>query len=264
MIMAMADCRGTDAINLIERHSHVLTNRLVVPEMANFPCLWATATNCGGLIGIRTTEQLSLPAPRFAKRMIDSILTLVALITLLPLLLVIALVVRLTSKGPVFYSQPRLGQNETHFRAWKFRTMVADADAALANHLASNPTARREWQQDHKLKRDPRITTIGRILRKTSLDELPQLWNVLQGEMSLVGPRPIIDEEIRKYGDAYEIYSRVRPGITGLWQVSGRNNTTYQERVALDVFYVRNWSLWLDLYILASTVRVVVLQEGAY
>jgi Undecaprenyl-phosphate galactose phosphotransferase WbaP len=264
MIMAMADCRGADVIGLIERYSHVLTNRLVVPEMANLPCLWATATNCGGLIGIQTTEQLSLPAHRLAKRIIDGVLTLVALLTLLPLLLVIALIVRLTSQGPVFYSQPRRGQNGVRFRAWKFRTMVLDADAALSRYLASNPVARREWEQDHKLKKDPRITTIGRILRKSSLDELPQLWNVLRGQMSLVGPRPIIDEEIRKYGDAYQIYSRVRPGITGLWQVSGRNNTTYPERVALDVFYVRNWSLWLDLYILASTVRVVLLQDGAY
>ena len=141
---------------------------------------------------------------------------------------------------------------------------AADADAAPAKHLASNPAARREWEQDHKLKRDPRVTAIGQVLRKTSLDELPQLWNVLRGEMSLVGPRPIVADEIPKYADAYRIYSRVLPGITGLWRISGRNNTTYAERVELDVFYVRNWSLWLDLYILASTVRVVLPQEGAF
>jgi len=264
MIMAMADFRGIDAMSLIERHGRILTNRVVVPDMGDFPCLWATATNCGGLIGIQSTEQLSLPGPRLAKRLIDGLLTLIVLIGSLPFLLIIALIVRLTSKGPVFYSQPRLGLNGRKFRAWKFRTMVADADAALARYLESNPVARREWEQDHKLKKDPRITRIGRILRKTSLDELPQLWNVLRGEMSLVGPRPIIEDEICKYADAYELYSRVQPGITGLWQVSGRNNTTYDERVELDVFYVRNWSLWLDLYILASTVRVVVLQEGAY
>jgi Undecaprenyl-phosphate galactose phosphotransferase WbaP len=264
MIMAMADFRGIDAMSLIERHGRVLTNRVVVPDMGNFPCLWATATNCGGLIGIQSTEQLALPGPRLAKRLIDGLLTLIVLIGSLPLLLIIAVIVRLTSKGPVFYSQPRFGLKGKQFRAWKFRTMVADADAALAKYLASNPAARREWEQDHKLKKDPRITGIGRFLRKTSLDELPQLWNVLRGEMSLVGPRPIIEDEIRKYGDAYEFYSRVQPGITGLWQISGRNNTTYSERVELDVFYVRNWSLWLDLYILASTVRVVVLQEGAY
>jgi Undecaprenyl-phosphate galactose phosphotransferase WbaP len=264
MIMAMADCPGTDTMSLIEQHARVLTNRVLVPDMGNFPCLWATATNCGGLIGIQSTEQLSLPGPRLAKRLIDGLLTLIVLIGSLPLLLIISLIVRLTSKGPVFYSQPRLGLNGTQFRAWKFRTMVANADVALAKHLAANLEARREWEQDHKLKKDPRITGIGRLLRKTSLDELPQLWNVLRGEMSLVGPRPIIEDEIRKYADAYEIYSRVRPGITGLWQISGRNNTTYGERVELDVFYVRNWSLWLDLYILVSTVRVVVLQEGAY
>lgn len=264
MIMAMADFRGTDAMRLIERHGRALTNRVVVPDMGNFPCLWAKATNCGGLIGFQSTEHLALPGPRLAKRVIDGLLTLIVLIGSLPLLLVISLIVRLTSKGPVFYSQPRLGRNGMEFRAWKFRTMVADADAALARYLASNSAARREWEQNHKLRKDPRITRIGRILRKTSLDELPQLWNVLRGEMSLVGPRPIIEDEIRKYADAYELYSRVQPGITGLWQISGRNNTSYDERVELDVFYVRNWSLWLDLYILASTVRVVLLQEGAY
>jgi Undecaprenyl-phosphate galactose phosphotransferase WbaP len=264
MIMALADFRGIDAMSLVERHGRVLTNRVVVPDLGNFPCLWATATNCGGLIGIQSTEQLALPGPRFAKRLIDGLLTLIVLIGSLPVLLIIATIIRLTSKGPVFYSHPRFGLNGKQFRAWKFRTMVADADAALANYLASNPDARREWEQDHKLKKDPRITGIGRILRKTSLDELPQLWNVLRGEMSLVGPRPIIKDEIGKYGDAYEFYSRVQPGITGLWQISGRNNTTYSERIELDVFYVRNWSLWLDLYILASTVRVVLMQEGAY
>jgi Undecaprenyl-phosphate galactose phosphotransferase WbaP len=264
MIVAMADCRGTDTMQLIEQHGRALTNRVVVPDMGDFPCLWATATNCGGLIGIRSTEQLSLPGPRFAKRLIDGLLTLIVLVATLPLLLIIALVARLTSKGPVFYSQPRLGLNGLEFRAWKFRTMVANADAALAKYFASNPAARLEWERDHKLRKDPRITGIGRLLRKTSLDELPQLWNVLRGEMSLVGPRPIVEDEICKYDDAYELYSRVRPGITGLWQISGRNNTTYAERVELDVFYVRNWSLWLDLYILASTVRVVLLQEGAY
>ena len=142
--------------------------------------------------------------------------------------------------------------------------MVCDADAVLQTYLAANPQARAEWERDHKLKRDPRVTWIGRLLRQTSLDELPQLWNVLRGEMSLVGPRPIVDDEIRKYGDVFLEYTRVLPGITGLWQVSGRNNTTYDERVSLDAFYVGNWSVWLDLYILFRTIRVVLLREGAY
>ena len=150
------------------------------------------------------------------------------------------------------------------FRAWKFRTMHMNADALLQEHLERDPALRAEWEKDHKLKNDPRVTWIGKILRKTSLDELPQLWNVFCGEMSLVGPRPIVDAEIPKYGDHYDQYEKVPPGITGLWQISGRNNTSYEERVAFDAFYVRNWSPWFDLYILACTVKVVLRGEGAY
>jgi lipopolysaccharide/colanic/teichoic acid biosynthesis glycosyltransferase len=142
--------------------------------------------------------------------------------------------------------------------------MLPDAEAVLARHLEEDPQLAAEWKANHKLRRDPRVTWIGRWLRSTSLDELPQIWNVLVGEMSLVGPRPIVDAEIDKYSECYEHYVQVLPGITGLWQVSGRNNTTYQERVALDVYYVQNWSLWLDIYILACTAKVVLLCEGAY
>jgi lipopolysaccharide/colanic/teichoic acid biosynthesis glycosyltransferase len=142
--------------------------------------------------------------------------------------------------------------------------MVASADQVLNDYLAANPEMRAEWERDHKLRKDPRITRIGRFLRKTSLDELPQLINVLRGEMSLVGPRPIVDSEIEKYGKSFALYTQVIPGLTGLWQVSGRNETTYQERVELDNYYVRNWSPWLDIYLLARTVKVVVTGYGAY
>jgi lipopolysaccharide/colanic/teichoic acid biosynthesis glycosyltransferase len=130
--------------------------------------------------------------------------------------------------------------------------------------LAQNPELQVEWDRDHKLKSDPRVTWIGKMLRKTSLDELPQVWNILRGDMSLVGPRPIVDAEVPKYGDVFEQYLLVLPGITGMWQVNGRNNTAYHERLALDDYYVRNWSIWLDLYIMLCTVKVVVLREGAY
>jgi lipopolysaccharide/colanic/teichoic acid biosynthesis glycosyltransferase len=134
----------------------------------------------------------------------------------------------------------------------------------LARHLDQHPELRTEWERDHKLRDDPRVTPVGRFLRKTSLDELPQLWNVFCGQMSLVGPRPIVDEEVPRYGESFKLFTRVRPGVTGMWQVSGRNDTTYTERVALDSYYVRNWSPWLDLYILAHTLRVVVMGKGAY
>jgi lipopolysaccharide/colanic/teichoic acid biosynthesis glycosyltransferase len=142
--------------------------------------------------------------------------------------------------------------------------MYVDADRVLEKCLAENADLRAEWQANHKLRRDPRITWIGRWLRLTSLDELPQIWNVLCGEMSLVGPRPIVDAEIEKYAEQFESKRQVVPGMTGLWQISGRNNTTYAERVEYDAYYVRNWSLWFDLYILATTPRVVLFREGAY
>src|SRR5207253_1271968 len=139
-----------------------------------------------------------------------------------------------------------------------------NADAALFEHLTTHSALRQEWERDHKLKTDPRITWIGRFLRRTSLDELPQLWNALKREMSLVGPRPIVQDEIQRYGENFLLYKRVTPGITGLWQVSGRNNLPYEQRVSLDSYYVRNWSIWLDLYVLARTVKVVLNGDGAY
>jgi lipopolysaccharide/colanic/teichoic acid biosynthesis glycosyltransferase len=164
----------------------------------------------------------------------------------------------------VFYGQWRIGYGGRRFRAWKFRTMVVNAEQQLEMHLANSPELRREWERDHKLRNDPRVTAIGRFLRKTSLDELPQLANVLIGQMSLVGPRPIVEEEIVKYGDAFRLYLRVRPGLTGLWQVSGRNDTGYAQRVRLDMHYVRNWSPWLDIHLLARTIGVIAGQKGAY
>jgi len=181
-----------------------------------------------------------------------------------PLLAAIAILIKMNSPGPVFFGQQRIGQGGRRFIAWKFRSMVVDADRVLKEYLAKRPDLREEWERDQKLKNDPRVTRVGRILRKLSLDELPQLWNVIKGEMSLVGPRPIVQDELAKYGDKGTFYLKVKPGMTGLWQVSGRNDISYKERVELDVYYVRNWSVWLDLYILARTVWVVLFGKGAY
>lgn len=183
---------------------------------------------------------------------------------LLPVGLILALGIRLDSPGSILYRQKRIGQGGSPLHIYKFRTMVADADAALQTCLAANPTLREEWERDHKLRNDPRITRMGAFLRKTSLDELPQLLNVLAGGMSLVGPRPIVAAEIAKYGQVYEEYCRVKPGITGLWQISGRNNTSYAERVTYDHYYINNWSVWMDLWILGKTVPVVLSGYGAY
>ena len=149
------------------------------------------------------------------------------------------------------------------FKAWKFRTMRSDADDFLIGHLARDANANEEWQRSEKLNDDPRVTKIGHWLRISSLDELPQIWNVLRGEMSTVGPRPILPNEVSKYGRCFDRYTRIKPGITGLWQVSGRNETSYAERLRMVSYYLQNWSLWLDLYILAKTVQAVVSTEGA-
>jgi Undecaprenyl-phosphate galactose phosphotransferase WbaP len=198
------------------------------------------------------------------KRALDVVLSAAALLILMPAITLLWIAVRLTSRGPALYSHKRVGKGGVPFRAWKFRSMREDADSLLRHHLESDPLLRSEWERDHKLKNDPRVTAIGKFLRKTSLDELPQLWNVFSGDMTLVGPRPIVTAEIPRYGDALSYYLSVRPGITGLWQISGRNNTTYAERVCFDERYVKNWSLTLDLYILLRTVKTVLFGEGAY
>jgi exopolysaccharide production protein ExoY len=181
-----------------------------------------------------------------------------------PVLLAIALMVWMTDGGPAFFSQARIGRDGRRFQCLKFRSMCVDADVRLAKLLASDENARREWQADHKLRVDPRITRLGRFLRKTSLDETPQLINVLRGEMSLVGPRPIVDAEIPRYGRRFSAYCAQRPGITGLWQVSGRNDVSYRRRVALDTAYSNRKSLALDMRILIATVPAVLLRRGSY
>lgn len=206
---------------------------------------------------------ISLPADG-PLRLIDIVLTALLLIFLLPIMLLIAAAVRMEGDGPVFFGHQRIGRNGVSFRCLKFRTMVPDAERRLQELLATDPAARREWVQDHKLREDPRITRIGRFLRRSSLDELPQLLNVLKGEMSLVGPRPIVHAEAVKYGRYYADYKSVRPGISGLWQISGRNDICYRKRVALDVIYARRRSVSLYLAVVFRTPLCILLSRGCY
>lgn len=236
----------------------------LISELSGLPDHWGGRRPVDGLDGIHIQQNLMLPGKRLTKRLIDLVVATSALLVLMPVLVAIALAVKLTSRGPIFYGHSRLGLDGRGFKAWKFRTMVENADTKLDQYLEAHPELREEWEKDQKLKWDPRITVVGRVFRKLSLDELPQLWNVLLGEMSLVGPRPIVTSEIEKYGDCFGLYTSVKPGITGLWQVSGRNNTTYDERVQLDEYYVRNWSPWLDIYLMLRTIRTVLFAEGAY
>ncbi len=202
------------------------------------------------------------PRSRAIKAGLDFVIAALMLIFLSPLLLAIAASVR-TDGGPALYAQTRVGMGGRRFRCFKFRTMVVDAGRRLRELLDSDPAAAAEWARTQKLVSDPRVTAIGAYLRRTSLDELPQLLNVLRGEMSLVGPRPIVEDEIGRYSEGIASYYAVRPGMTGLWQVSGRSQTTYAYRVQLDVSYVKNWSLLRDLSILLRTVPAVLLRRGA-
>lgn len=201
---------------------------------------------------------------RIIKRLVDVVIASVLAVPAIPISCVIALAIVLETRGPIFFVHTRLGKGRRPFRLWKFRSMRADADELLGRHFAQHPELLVEWEESHKLKNDPRITRVGRWLRRSSLDELPQLWNVLRGNMSMIGPRPIVEEEIPKYGPALEQYEHVQPGLTGLWQVSGRTDLSYRRRIDLDTEYIRNWTAALDLKILWKTVRVVVRGHGAY
>lgn len=216
------------------------------------------------LVMLRISNNLERKFNRGIKRAFDLILSLLSLVLFLPIGLVIAILIYMDSPGQVIFAHQRIGQNGEEFPCYKFRSMVTNCDEVLEKHLMEHPEAREEWERDFKLKEDPRVTKIGAFLRRTSLDELPQIMNVIRGEMSLVGPRPIVREEIAKYGEYINDFYLVHPGITGLWQVSGRSDTTYEERVEMDSWYVRNWSVWMDIILLAKTFKVVFGQKGAY
>ena len=199
-----------------------------------------------------------------AIRTLDVVICAFALLFFAPLLAVIAVVVYLSDPGPILFAHRRLGRDGNHFYCLKFRSMVVDAEGRLRRLLDADPAMRLEWERDHKLRVDPRITRVGRFLRSSSLDELPQLWNVIRGDMSIVGPRPIVDAEVTRYGRYFNDYCRVRPGITGLWQISGRNDVSYRRRVALDVAFSRSISVRLYLRILCLTVPSVLMARGSY
>jgi undecaprenyl-phosphate galactose phosphotransferase len=215
------------------------------------------------VLSLRLYNNLARPWPRRLKRAFDLVVGSLLFLFVAPLFGLISLQVARTGR-PVFYRHERIGKGGRRFDCLKFRTMVPDADRVLAEYLAAHPEAAAAWQRDHKLKHDPRITRFGAWLRRTSLDELPQLINVMRGEMSLVGPRPVVAEELARYGDNIVYYVESTPGLTGLWQVSGRNDLDYRRRVHLDCWYVKNWSLWCDLVILIKTPRAVLRGLGAY
>ena len=267
-IVALPDLSRQQVTRVLERYSqgirHVMITSAISAFAPGMPILWRDTRDLAGVAGVEVRNRLLVPTPRLIKRCMDILLTALGGLCIAPLLIALAVMVKLSSRGPIFYGHKRIGEHGKVFRAWKFRSMVTNGEDVLCQHLQNDSAAREEWERDHKLKNDPRVTAVGAFIRKYSLDELPQLWNVLAGQMSLVGPRPIVRDEVVKYGKCYSIYKAVRPGITGLWQVSGRNDTTYGERLQFDEFYVRNWSPWLDMHILARTVSALCCSRGAY
>lgn len=207
---------------------------------------------------------VSFPIGGIAKRSFDMASAALALLIFSPIFLLIAALVKFSDPGPIFYGHRRVGHNGRYFHCLKFRTMAMNGDEMLRQYLAANPEAAEEWRATRKLKNDPRVTAVGAVLRKLSLDELPQLLNIIRGEMSVVGPRPVVDEELSYYESDAAYYLSTRPGLTGLWQISGRNDVSYKTRVAFDTQYVQNWSMRQDVFIIVKTIPAVCLSRGSY
>jgi lipopolysaccharide/colanic/teichoic acid biosynthesis glycosyltransferase len=237
------------------------------PTHATFGTVYSFPSSARGTAVLPSGRIQAVPATvryRYVKRALDILLVLLSAPVVLPILAIVSGLVLMTSPGPIFYSHRRIRKNGAFFSMWKFRTMAVNSTEILDQYLSKNPRARQEWKQTHKLKHDPRITPVGRFLRRYSLDELPQVLNVLRGQMTLVGPRPIVAAEVEKYGAGFHFYCSVKPGLTGLWQVSGRSELSYPQRVQLDCDYVTRWSLRRDFVILLRTFLSVANQDGAY
>lgn len=254
----------SDAKNILLNNQQNFQRIVVVLDEQRIGPLWVRPLHMVEYLGLEVTHNLLNPLQKAAKRLFDLTLILLSVPFWIPFTLLMAALIKLDSPGPAFYTQKRIGSNGKEIKIWKFRSMVYNAEQELSLHLERHPALREEWEQNFKLKNDPRVTRFGSFLRRTSLDEFPQIWNVLKGEMSIIGPRPIVQDEIPLYGKEFEIYKKVLPGLTGMWQVSGRNDVPYHERVNLDVYYVQNWSIWLDIHILIHTVLTVLEGRGAY
>lgn len=254
----------TIVMEKIKKHCKGFKHILIIPANSMFSSVWVYAYDIGGVLGLELRCNLILKPLLLIKQFIDYALTLLITTITMPLMIACAIIIKSTSKGAIIYKAHRLGLDGRLFSIYKFRTMHEDSEQHFEEYLEDHPEAKKEWEKTFKLKNDPRITWVGNILRKTSLDELPQLFNVLKGDMSLIGPRPIVESEKKYYADKYEMIASVRPGITGLWQVSGRSQLDYNERVELDCYYLMNWNIWLDIFILLKTIKEVLFCRGAY
>ncbi|MGQ9678530.1 MAG: undecaprenyl-phosphate galactose phosphotransferase WbaP [bacterium] len=265
MMVVISQSFSPEELKTIFRYAEAhCAELMVVPDASLLATSAAELEQVGNLLVLKYRYNLLRPLNIWTKRVFEFILSLVLFILLLPLFLILTLLVGMSSPGPIFFLQKRIGKDGKIFTCFKFRTMYQGADDRLKEFFEQNPEKKAEWERYVKISDDPRITKIGRFLRRFSLDELPQLINVLRGEMALVGPRPYLPDELDRVGDYIKTIVRVRPGLTGLWQVSGRAALPLRDRILLDEYYIRNWSLWLDFSIIIRTIKAVITGRGAY
>jgi Undecaprenyl-phosphate galactose phosphotransferase WbaP len=265
IIIALPDYSREKLVELLQICERSSESLWLIPRTGDIITTAMEKETLGEILALNIKKNLEKPWNVLVKNVFDKTVTLILLIFSLPLFLIIAAALKRDSKGPVFFGQKRLGLGKKEFLLLKFRSMYEDADSRLGGYLKNNPTAREEWEKYKKLKSyDPRVTRVGRIIRKSSLDELPQLFNIISGKMSLVGPRPYLADELVGKESFVDRLAKAKPGITGLWQVSGRSELSFDERIALDDYYVRNWTLWLDLVILFRSIKVLFSGKGAY
>jgi Undecaprenyl-phosphate galactose phosphotransferase WbaP len=265
IIITISDITRERLIKIMEKCNEVVGRVAFVPDIFGSAIYTASFECIDTALIMKFEQNLNKLFPRFIKRTFDIIISGILIILLSPVWLVMFFAIRFTSKGEVIFKQRRIAKGGDFFFVWKYRSMYPDSGSMLEEYLDKNPEAKIEWEQYKKLKGfDPRVTPVGRIIRKWSIDELPQLFNVFKGEMSLVGPRPYLENELEDMGDYTDILFKARPGITGFWQVSGRNNLSFNDRVRLDAFYIKNWSLWLDISMVFKTIPVILRREGAF
>jgi Undecaprenyl-phosphate galactose phosphotransferase WbaP len=263
-IIAMPELSQKELARLLNFSVSAFRYNVLIPNFVGAANIWMSIRDFDGLLGFATAHRLRMGWNLALKRSLDLFVVIAGGIIVMPFLLIIALLIKLSSPGPVLYKHSRVGLDGKPLGVYKFRSMIMNADQKLKELLETDAELRKEWEASYKLKIDPRITWIGKWMRKTSIDEFPQIINVLKGEMSLVGPRPVTTGEVEKYGENFQRIFSVKPGMTGLWQVSGRSDTDYNERISYDSYYIQSWSLWLDLWVLYKTAGVVLRGKGAY
>ena len=263
-IVAMPKLETPQLKHLLNNSVSAFRYNVLVPDFFSVTNIWMGVRDFDGILGFATSHKLQMFWNLAIKRFMDLSVVIIGGIILLPFFMIITLLVKISSQGTVLYKHKRIGKDGEYFTAYKFRSMFSNSDELFKELIENDPDLKKEWEANFKLRNDPRVTKIGKFLRRTSFDEFPQIINILKGEMSLVGPRPITNAEVEKYGEDYQRIFSVKPGLTGLWQISGRSDSDYEERVSYDTYYLQSWSVWLDIWVLLKTFGVVFKGKGAY